>query len=242
MNSKKCSKCGKIKILEEFHRKKSGIYGRKSICKTCRSQIEYPNPKNIKWTEQEKELLTQNYHKINIYELAKIISKHSIASIRTQARKQGVNIPMHHLSHHHLYGTLERINSRCNNIKDKSFKDYGARGIEIADYWNFNKTARNIALKNFIEYAESLNRNEDLEIDRINNNGHYEKGNIRWVTRLDNANNKRSNRIIIYKGKNYTLAQLSRHEDCNVEYHTLYYRIIHAKQSVNTALKGVKYG
>lgn len=88
---------------------------------------------------------------------------------------------------HTLNGYLRQIfyhmNCRCNNPKHWNYKIYGGRGIkclfESAD--------------EFIDYV--LNKLKidprKLQIDRINNNGHYEKGNIRFVTAKVNANNRR---------------------------------------------------
>jgi hypothetical protein len=47
---------------------------------------------------------------------------------------------------------------------------------------------------------------KELQLDRINNNGNYEPINCKWSTKKENCNNRRSNRIIEYKGlkKNIT--------------------------------------
>lgn len=41
--TKKCSKCGEVKLLGEFYKKKMGKYGRSSYCSKCASII------NKKW-------------------------------------------------------------------------------------------------------------------------------------------------------------------------------------------------
>lgn len=67
------------------------------------------------------------------------------------------------------------IKARCSNPKHKQYKNYGGRGIKC-----LFKTS-----KEFVEYIFS-----ELEIDRIDNNGNYEPGNIRLTTSKENQNNK----------------------------------------------------
>ena len=70
------------------------------------------------------------------------------------------------------------MKARCSNPNHKRYKDYGGRGIKCL----FTTS------KEFVEYIFS-----ELEIDRINNNGHYEPGNIRLTTGKENSNNRRNN-------------------------------------------------
>ena len=42
----------------------------------------------------------------------------------------------HGLCHHRFYPTWHSMTYRCNNPKDKGYKHYGGRGIEICDRWN----------------------------------------------------------------------------------------------------------
>lgn len=51
----------------------------------------------------------------------------------------------------------------------------------------------------------------------------YEPNNCRWVTILQQSNNKRTNHYIEYKNKKYTIAELSR--ELNINYDKLKYRI-----------------
>ncbi len=83
------------------------------------------------------------------------------------------------------------IKKRCYNPKSSGYKNYGGRGIIVCDEWLNDSKA-------FIDYVLSIGYKEGLTIDRINNNGNYEKGNIRFVTRKEQNNNKRSN--ILCKG------------------------------------------
>lgn len=83
---------------------------------------------------------------------------------------------------HQIYDGIKR---RCNNPECSNYKDYGGRGIQ-------NKFISVIEFINYIVNILKINP-VGLQIDRINNGGHYEKGNIRFVTAKENANNRRNN-------------------------------------------------
>lgn len=70
---------------------------------------------------------------------------------------------------------------RCRNPYNKNFPKYGGRGIKC------------LLGENNFDVAETLSRLsgyfDGAQIDRINNNGNYEMGNVRWVTSKVNNNN-----------------------------------------------------
>lgn len=79
------------------------------------------------------------------------------------------------------------IKNRCYNINNKSYKNYGGRGIKICDRW-LN------SFENFYsDMGESPSSSHSL--DRYpNNDGDYEPTNCRWATLEEQAGNKRNNR------------------------------------------------
>lgn len=81
------------------------------------------------------------------------------------------------------YTAWDGIIQRCTNRRNKSWKDYGGRGIKICAQWR----------KSFTTFVRDVGSkpHPDLMLDRINNDGNYEPGNVRWTTRLEQNRNKR---------------------------------------------------
>ncbi len=88
------------------------------------------------------------------------------------------------LSIHGMYGTSELesyqdAKYRCSNPRHYAWESYGGRGIKF----------RFESFEQF--FAEIGPRPAGLSLDRINNDGHYESGNVRWATRKEQAANRR---------------------------------------------------
>jgi hypothetical protein len=75
------------------------------------------------------------------------------------------------------YMTYQAARSRCNNPNDRRYADYGGRRFRFRSFEEF--------------YATLGPRPTGLSLDRVNNNGNYAKGNVRWSTRKEQAANKR---------------------------------------------------
>lgn len=81
------------------------------------------------------------------------------------------------------YNTWRGMRERCNYVKHKHYKDYGGRGICVCTAWD----------KSFIEFLNYVGAKPTPKhtIDRIDPDGNYEPGNVRWATRKQQQANKR---------------------------------------------------
>ncbi len=81
-----------------------------------------------------------------------------------------------------LYRVWSSMHTRCTNPNHSHYPLYGGRGIRVCAEWKNYMTFRDWALKN--------GYNDDVQIDRIDNNGNYEPTNCRYVTQKENVNRR----------------------------------------------------
>lgn len=110
----------------------------------------------------------------------------------------------HGLSKSDEYMVWRNMLKRCYNKKTKDYKYYGGRGIEVCERWR----------NSFIAFLGDIGPRPTcyFSIDRMNNNGNYEPGNVRWATQSEqNLNQQKSmniNRGIIQQ-KNVFILRIS---------------------------------
>lgn len=97
---------------------------------------------------------------------------------------------VHGMSHKSEYHAYINAKNRCININNIGYKNYGGRGIQF----KFN------SFEEFFKHIKEKITDKHT-LDRINNDGHYEIGNVKWSTRSEQQFNRRQRvkKIIITK-------------------------------------------
>jgi hypothetical protein len=102
--------------------------------------------------------------------------------------------------------------TRCTNHRNRGWKYYGGRGIQFK-------------FSCFREFWDELGKrpSPNHQLDRIKNDGDYERGNVRWATYREQYSNRRGCSIYSFKGQSHTLRSWS--EILGINYHTLHTRL-----------------
>ena len=123
----------------------------------------------------------------------------------------------HGMKHTKDYYRWSSMKDRCHNPNCKGFKDYGGRGIKVCDEWYQD-------FQSYYDYVSKLPHygEEGYSLDRIDNDGNYEPGNVRWATRRNQNLNRRDSIRYEIKGQKLNVIELS--ELLNIPTSTLYCR------------------
>ncbi len=111
------------------------------------------------------------------------------------------------------YRVWQGMRKRCYNPENKSYHNYGGRGISVCDRW--------LTFENFLE--DMGERPDGLTIERVDNNGDYEPGNCRWASRAEQSRNTRRNRLLTHGGE--TLCMKTWSERAGIDSNTIYRRL-----------------
>lgn len=112
------------------------------------------------------------------------------------------------------YKAWHNIKQRCENPRERSFRNYGARGVYICDGWR----------ERFDAFLADVGRRptDGHSIDRVDNDGSYTCGrcadcvakgaamNCKWSTLSEQNCNRRGNRKVTARGETLTIAEWSR--------------------------------
>jgi hypothetical protein len=75
---------------------------------------------------------------------------------------------------------------RCNGANQPGYKYYGGKGVKVCAEWDTYPAFR--------DWAHSHGYTDELSIDRIDPNGHYDPANCEWVTPTENTRRMFSSR------------------------------------------------
>lgn len=80
------------------------------------------------------------------------------------------------------YNIWRNMIQRCTNPKRKDYPRYGGRGVQVCVRWRNSYEA----------FLKDVGRRPHLELtlDRIDNDGDYEPGNVRWATHTEQIANR----------------------------------------------------
>lgn len=109
------------------------------------------------------------------------------------------------------YMIWKNMKGRCTNPRNGMYKHYGGRGIKVCDRWL-------TSFENFLADMGVRPTNKH-QLDRTGNNGNYEPGNCRWVTAVQNINNRRITKLVTFNNKTMSVAAWA--VEIGVKYQTL---------------------
>lgn len=121
----------------------------------------------------------------------------------------------HGLSEIPEYDAWENMRFRCNKTVHLHYKNYGGRGIKVCDRWQ----------NSFMNFYKDVGPRPSSKhsLDRINNNGNYEPGNVRWTTQVVQVRNSRKFILVEFNGKKQSLADWA--EETGLPRNTIYMRL-----------------
>jgi hypothetical protein len=108
------------------------------------------------------------------------------------------------------YATWHAMLRRCSVPSLPAYPRYGGRGIRVCDRW-----------QSFESFFADMGPRPSAahSIDRIDNDGHYEPGNVRWALPSVQNRNKSTNRMLTWKDETMTVTDWA--ERCGMDPNTL---------------------
>ena len=169
IQTKQCSKCKQVLPISEFHKNKQKKDGHSYHCKIC------DNLEGKQYYERNKTKILQRTRQYN---------KQHPNMLRQAKSKYQKTL------YGHLHRLFDNMFARCNSHHYLSYHRYGGRGIKV----------KFASFDDFFDYVVNELKVDPrgLTIDRIDNDGHYEKGNIRFVTQAKNCQNRKSSTRIVF--------------------------------------------
>lgn len=94
------------------------------------------------------------------------------------------------------------MKQRCSNKKKREYEHYGGRGIKVHPGWqtSFLAFLRDVGPRPSVKHS----------LDRIDVNGDYEPGNVRWATQQEQKENTRVVRMVTLDGRTQSVSAWER--------------------------------
>ena len=124
----------------------------------------------------------------------------------------------HGSSNTRLFGVWCAMRKRCENNRDRSWKNYGGRGISVCEEWHDFAVFQKWALSNGYERG--------LTIERNDNCGSYDPSNCCFATHAIQSRNTRRNRRVEIFSETKTYADWSKDPRCVVSRRSFERRIV----------------
>jgi hypothetical protein len=123
------------------------------------------------------------------------------------------------------YRVWLHLRGRCNTPTDAAYPHYGGRGSRVCNRWG-----------TYSNFLADMGRRPTPKhtLERVDNDAHYEPDNCRWVTMKEQCRNRRSSRVVTYRGQAMSLAEAC--ERAGLNYKTVTTRIYRG-QSPEQALQ-----
>lgn len=152
---------------------------------------------------------------------------------RESSAKTGKNNATHGMKRTPEYRSWIAMKTRCLNKHAGNYQDYGGRGISIFPEWI-------VSFEAFFAHM-GPKPSQDMSIERIDVNGNYEPGNVKWGTLEEQNNNRRDNRRMTAFGETMTISQWARR--FGLKSHIIYQRLNRGwsiEQTLKTPVKAYK--
>lgn len=108
----------------------------------------------------------------------------------------------HNMTYHPLFPIWDAMMNRCYNKSQRSYEDYGGRGITVCEEWH--------DVKMFCKWAEENGWKKGLTIERKDVNKNYEPSNCEWIPSNEQAWNTRKTVYVEINGDKIPLAKTAR--------------------------------
>lgn len=132
------------------------------------------------------------------------------------------------------YRSFTMMLERCYNPKHVSYKDYGGRGIHVFDRWlpahqdDPDKDLGPSKIQAFERFLADVGKRPDKKhtLDRIDANGHYVPGNVRWSTHKEQGVNKRGTHHVYHPTTGEVIAAATLADELGIPYQNLRFRMM----------------